>query len=116
MIKLFAFIPFAMTGLLAGIEPSNVFIEYGALGICAFAVAMLFRQLTDMRASHRSEREGLVKVLEAQNEVHQKERKELMATLLDYNKNLTNLIEAGIRSDDLLSAALRNIKCLVKDE
>jgi hypothetical protein len=104
-----------MTGVLAGVEPTNIFIEYGALGICAFSVAMLFRQLTAVRLEHQTERENLVAALRIQNEVHQEERKELMQSLCRLNDNLANVVEKSIRADDNLTAALKNVKCLVRD-
>jgi hypothetical protein len=116
MIKLFALLPFVMTGVLAGVEPTNIFIEYGALGICAFSVAMLFRQLTAVRESHSLERESLVTALRTQNEVHQQERDKLMGTLFRLNEHLTGIIEKGIQADERLTAALRNVKCLISEE
>ena len=114
-LKLFAYTPFAITGILASSDPmTNTFVEYGALGICAFSVAMLFRQLSDIRQTHKDERASLVDALRIQNESHKEEREKLVQKLSELNCNLVDLLEKSIRSDDKLTEALKNRPCLIK--
>jgi len=114
-LKILALTPFFMTGFIANIDPTNTFVEYGALGICGFAVLMLFRQLTDMRAVHKSERENFARALYDQNEVHKTERAELVKTLELLNNKVVDIVEKSIRADEKFTQAMNDRPCLIKN-
>lgn len=107
-IKLFAYTPFIITGFLAEMNPANTFVEYGALGICAFTVWMLFKQLADIQAAH-------VLALETQNENHRKERQELVLSLKELNAESINILERNIKITTNIMNALHERPCLIKD-
>jgi hypothetical protein len=114
-LKILALTPFFMTGLLANLDTAtNSFVEYGALGICAFSVVMLFRQLSEIRAVHKEERENLVLALKEQNDVHKIERDELVKSLEALNDKVILLLEKSIRTDEQFTQALNNRPCLIK--
>ena len=95
--KLFAILPIFMTWFISTIEPqTNPMVEYGALGICAFSVFMLFRQLSEMR-------------LALQNE-----RTELVESLRVLNEKFISIIEQNMRINDKFTEALLNRPCLIK--
>ena len=114
-LKILALTPFFMTGLISTLDPTtNAFVEYGALGICGFSVLMLFRQLSDIRAVHKSERENLVEALRLQNESNKLEREELVQDLKALNVKVLDLLEKSIRADERFTQVLNDRPCLVR--
>jgi sugar diacid utilization regulator len=115
MLKIFALVPFIMTGIIGTLDPTtNSFVEYGALGICGFSMLMLFRQLSDQRASHRSERESLVLALQQQNDSHRLEREALISNLNASNERVIAMLEKSIRTDEKFTQAMNDRPCLVR--
>jgi hypothetical protein len=125
-LKIFAYTPFIITGLIAESKPNNMFIEYGALGICAFAVWMLFKQLSDIRAAHAVERQTFMDSLAKQNnesrqatmnlnESHKMERVELVSSLRELNAKVTVMMESNIKATNTLATVLHDRPCLTKD-
>jgi hypothetical protein len=113
-LKILALTPFIMTGVISSIDPiTNPFVEYGALGICGFSVLMLFRQLSDMRMVHKSERENLVNALYEQNEIHKAERAELVRSLEALNEKVISILEKSIRTDEKFTQAMNDRPCLI---
>lgn len=114
-LKILALTPFFGAGFIASLDPTtNSFVEYGALGICGFSVLMLFRQLSEIRAVHKSERENLVKALDDQNEVHKVERAELVKALESLNNKVVDMVERSIRADEKFTQAMNDRPCLIK--
>lgn len=114
-LKLLALTPFVMTALLSSLDTSNSFIQYGALGICGFAVFMLFKQLSEIRANHAIERQNLVEALAKQNECHKIERTELISSLKELDNRLVGIMERHIKATTTLANALHDRPCLIKD-
>jgi hypothetical protein len=114
--KLFALMPFGVLGILSAVEPYTYnFVEYGALGICGVAVVMLFRQLSEMRQVHKSERENLVLALERLSCDHKKERADLVLALRVLNDRFAEIIEKNVAVNDRFTEAMHDRPCLLKD-